>query len=163
MGLYRMIQVGRPMHTDGLRVYTAADFPKMPLPRVALFDVDGTLFDTERLWAEALALVFEELGCRQAARRLMALTYGLAWPDAYAALRTAFPEVLRGISSGALGHRLCVRFDALFALAPPVIEGAVALVRRLHGLGVRCGYVSGSPRATSGRNLRSCGLEAFLD
>ena len=55
----------------------------------ALFDIDGTLFDTERLWAEALSLVFEDLGCRQSPRRLTELTYGLAWPDADAALRGA--------------------------------------------------------------------------
>ena len=129
----------------------------------ALFDIDGTLFDTERLWAEALSLVFEDLGCRQSPRRLTELTYGLAWPDADAALRQAFPEVLAGLSPNALGHRLCVRFDELFALAPPVIAPAVELLRALRQAGVRCAYVSGSPRRTIARNLRLCGLEGLLD
>ena len=132
-------------------------------PTCALFDIDGTLFDTERLWAEALSLVFEDLGCRQSPRRLTELTYGLAWPDADAALRGAFPEVLAGLSMHALGHRLCCRFDELFALAPPVIEPAVALLRALRQAGVLCGYVSGSPRRTIARNLRLCGLEGLLD
>ena len=137
---------------------SAVDFPTC-----ALFDIDGTLFDTERLWAEALSLVFEDLGCRQSPRRLTELTYGLAWPDADAALRGAFPEVLAGLSMHALGHRLCCRFDELFALAPPVIEPAVALLRALRQAGVPCGYVSGSPRRTIARNLRLCGLEGLLD
>ncbi len=132
-------------------------------PACALFDIDGTLFDTERLWAEALSLVFEDLGCRQSPRRLTELTYGLAWPDADAALRQAFPEVLAGLSPNALGHCLCVRFDELFALAPPVIEPAVELLRALRQAGVRCAYVSGSPRRTIARNLRLCGLEGLLD
>ena len=56
------------------------------LPKLALFDIDGTLFDSERLWAEALSLVFEELGNRQSATTLTHITYGLAWHDDYRAL-----------------------------------------------------------------------------
>ncbi len=135
-----------------------------PLPQAAFFDIDGTLFDTERLWAEALALLLdEELSLRQSARALSELTYGLAWPDACAALRAHFPGRLDGWSDARLGHALCVRFDALFALDPPVIPGAVALLRRLREAGVPCAYVSGSPRATIETNLRRCGLDALLD
>ena len=111
------------------------------LPKVALFDIDGTLFDTERLWAEALSLVFEELGNRQPAERLMHLTYGMAWPDAYAALANAFPETLVGFSAQRLGHRLCLQFDALFQVAPPLIKSSADLLRRLHRAGVKCAYV----------------------
>lgn len=135
-----------------------------PLPKAAFFDIDGTLFDTERLWAEALALVFEEeLHTRRNARELSEITYGLAWPDACAALRNAFPGLLGGWSDARLGHRLCVRFDELFALAPPLIPTAADLLRRLRAAGVPCAYVSGSPRATIERNLARCGLETLLD
>jgi len=133
------------------------------LPQAAFFDIDGTLFDSERLWAEALSLVFEELGARQSPARLTALTYGLAWPDAYAALRQAFLETLAGISLHQLGHRLCLQFDALFALAPPVIAPAANLLRRLQAAGVRCAYVSGSPRRTIETNLSRSGLKRLLD
>ena len=133
------------------------------LPKVALFDIDGTLFDTERLWAEALSLVFEELGNRQSAERLMHLTYGMAWPDAYAALAKAFPETLVGFSAQRLGHRLCLQFDALFQVAPPLIKSSAALLRRLHRAGVKCVYVSGSPRQTITVNLARCGLTEYMD
>ena len=136
---------------------------KTTLPRVALFDVDGTLFDTERLWSEALALIFEELGHPQPVSRLMHLTYGLAWPDAHAALRKAYPELLADFSSSRLGHRLCICFDRLFQLAPPVIESSVALLRRLNAAGVKCAYVSGSPRSTITANLARCGMADLLD
>jgi HAD superfamily hydrolase (TIGR01509 family) len=133
------------------------------LPKVALFDIDGTLFDTERLWAEALSLVFEELGNRQPAERLMHLTYGMAWPDAYAALAKAFPETLVGFSAQRLGHRLCLQFDALFQVAPPLIKSSADLLRRLHRAGVKCAYVSGSPRQTITVNLARCGLTEYMD
>lgn len=137
---------------------------KPQLPQAAFFDIDGTLFDTERLWAEALALVFEEeLKTRRGARELSEITYGLAWPDACVALRKAFPGLLEGWPDARLGHRLCVRFDELFALAPPLIPSAERLLRRLRAAGVPCAYVSGSPRATIETNLKRCGLEALLD
>jgi beta-phosphoglucomutase-like phosphatase (HAD superfamily) len=136
---------------------------KTTLPRVALFDVDGTLFDTEKLWAEALCLVFEELGAPQPVSRLMHLTYGLAWPDAYAALHRAFPDVLADFSANRLGSRLCVCFDRLFQLAPPVIESSHALLKRLNAAGVKCAYVSGSPRANITANLARCGIAHLLD
>lgn len=134
-----------------------------PLPKVALFDIDGTLFDTERLWAEALVLVFEDLGVRQRTETIMALIYGMAWPDAFATLKRTFPECLADFSASRLGHQLCIKFSELFALNPPVIKSTVRLLKRLHTAGVRCTYVSGSPRRTIEENLRRSELFAYFD
>ncbi len=133
------------------------------LPKAAFFDIDGTLFDTERLWAEALALLFERLGAHTSAAALSRLTYGLAWPDAHRALQLHFPETVGDLSAAALGARLCVEFDRLFALAPPLIAPAAALLRALRTAGVPCAYVSGSPRRTIETNLRRCALAALFD
>ena len=133
------------------------------LPALALFDIDGTLFDSERVWAEALALAMEELGERQRPERLMALIYGMAWPDAWRTLRDAFPEALGGLSAFALGQMMVKRFDTLFAARPPVIQPAIDLLRRLRAAGVPCAYVSGSPRATIAHDLRAAGVETLLD
>ena len=133
------------------------------LPALALFDIDGTLFDSERVWAEALALAMEELGERQRPERLMALIYGMAWPDAWRTLRDAFPDALGGLSAFALGQMMVKRFDALFAARPPVIQPAIDLLRRLRAAGVPCAYVSGSPRATIAHDLRAAAIETLLD
>ncbi len=136
---------------------------KMPLPKVALFDIDGTLFDTERLWAEALSLLMEEMGHRQPPQRLSELTYGLAWPDAFRVLRKTFPEATEGYNANTFGHRLCVCFDQLFALAPPVIESAVEVLTFFHDHNVPCAFVSGSPRKTIETNLARCNLTSMFD
>ncbi len=133
------------------------------LPKVALFDVDGTLFDTERLWAEALSLLMEETGHRQSPHRLSELTYGLAWPDAFRVLRHTFPEATEGYNAQTFGHQLCLRFDQLFALAPPVIEGAIEVLRFFNERGIPCGYVSGSPRKTIETNFARCNLTHLFD
>lgn len=133
------------------------------LPALALFDIDGTLFDSERVWAEALALAMEELGERQRPERLMALIYGMAWPDAWRTLRDAFPEALGGLSAFALGQMMVKRFDVLFAARPPIIQPAIDLLRRLRAAGVPCAYVSGSPRATIAHDLRAAAIETLLD
>lgn len=132
-------------------------------PTVALFDMDGTLFDTERLWAEALVLVFETLGVRQKTETIMSLIYGMAWPDAFRTLKQAFPEALEGSSASRLGHQLCLKFADLFAMDPPLIQSAANLLKRLHNAGVRCAYVSGSPRQTIEENLRKCHLFDYFD
>lgn len=132
-------------------------------PKVALFDMDGTLVDSERLWSEALARLFEDYGEVQTARRLMDVTYGLAWPDAYAALRAHFPQVMRGFTERALGDALCAKFGELFREAPPAIPSAVRLLKRIRARGIPCGIVSGSPRGTILNNLETLGLTADFD
>lgn len=133
------------------------------LPAVALFDMDGTLFDTERLWSEALVLVFEELGVHQKIETVMSLIYGMAWPDAFSALKRVFSDALANFSATRLGHRLCVKFSELFAIDPPIIPSAARLLKRLREAGVRCAYVSGSPRMTIEENLRRSKLFDYFD
>ncbi len=133
------------------------------VPRVALFDMDGTLVDTEPLWSKALARLFENRGEIIPYNKLMSVTYGLAWEDAYAALRLHYPHLLRGETQRSLGQALCEVFNTLFHEAPPAIPSAIRLLKRFRAANIPCGIVSGSPRKTILSNLDALGLMDDVD
>lgn len=135
----------------------------MPLPSVkaACFDMDGTLVDTEGLWAEALALLLTERGAPDAdARECLAMLYGRSWHDAYRALTARWPVFMA--SADEMAVLLRAKFDALFTQQNPVIPGSVALLRALAADGVKIAVVSGSPRADIERILMALEIRGLV-
>lgn len=61
-----------------------------------IFDLDGTLIDTELLWAEAIVQYLAHHQIKTTLDKLMPLVYGHAWSDIYTALISEFP-VIAGI------------------------------------------------------------------
>ena len=64
--------------------------------RAACFDLDGTLVDTENLWARAIAGYLADLGCGMAPGDLASLVYGHAWGFIHARLSRLFPGQFAG-------------------------------------------------------------------
>jgi len=60
--------------------------------KAACFDLDGTLVDTELLWAGASADYLADLGCEMAPDDLATLIYGHPWSFIHARLTRLFPE-----------------------------------------------------------------------
>jgi sugar-phosphatase len=126
------------------------------MPDAALFDMDGTLVDTEPLMGEALARVCAGSGLELGAG-VLDDTIGQAWQNVHRQLaiheRLAWDldEFLRRVHGEA---------DDLIADGYPVrvLTGAVDLVVRLHRSGVPLGLVTGSIRREAAATLDRLGI-----
>src|SRR5438105_1525595 len=103
----------------------------LPLrPRAVLFDLDGTLVDSERDAAEALDRVLRRHG-RPISQAERAYVIGHGWPDIYQYLLRQAPVAL---ALEELEHEVyLVRVEMARASGVTALPGAVALVRRVSG------------------------------
>ncbi|WLW58197.1 HAD family hydrolase [Streptomyces sp. YU58] len=127
--------------------------------QAVVFDFDGLLADTEPSWERAERHVWESLGGRWTADVRQA-TYGASLADAAAALArgTGRPE-----AAARVADRLLHAFeDDLAVHGVPLLPGAEALVRELHGR-VPLGVASNSPPGLLRRMLTRTGLRDAFD
>ena len=120
-----------------------------------LFDLDGTLVDTERLWVQAAEEVLREAGHPLTHDEALALVYGRAWGDIRVDMLERWPDVF---PSGEEAERLLgVAFDRLKAECDVRIPSSIALLRRLaatHPVAI----VSGSSRGVIEEMLELAGV-----
>ena len=98
-----------------------------------LFDLDGTITDTDVIWIDALADTLAALGHPVPTSWTMEIVYGKAWSESYRRVVERFPD-LAAISCEELGHRLIRRLAAAGApcavasgSTPSQIEDALAI------------------------------------
>ncbi|MEU6264923.1 HAD family hydrolase [Saccharopolyspora shandongensis] len=126
---------------DGAQARTAPESAGMALPAAVLFDMDGTLVDTERLWWDAVETVARNLGKTLGPEdRPDVVGRPSQHTAAYLASTTATPP-----SASALAARLDETFTALVAQEVVPRPGALRLLRLLAGQGIPAAIVSASP------------------
>ncbi|MFF4992308.1 HAD family hydrolase [Streptosporangium saharense] len=128
--------------------------PFFPELGAVLFDMDGTVVDTEGLWRQACAEVAAELGLRP----------GEVDPDhvhGRPAEHTAAHLRRPGVSVGWISERLTEGFARLVAHGVTPLPGALALLDGLASAGVPTALVTASSRRVVEPVLGVVGAERF--
>ena len=127
--------------------------------RAFLFDLDGTLLDTEVLWVRATRAYLQTHGVTCTQEEATALVYGRSWHDVYAEMVRRFPQLDAGIDR--VGEELRGSLRRLRAESDVRIAGSVDLLVRLaaeHPVAI----VSGSPREDIADSVALMGVGPFV-
>jgi len=127
--------------------------------RAFLFDLDGTLVDTERLWVAAAEAVLRDAGHPITHEQAVALIYGRAWGDIRAELLRDYPDAFP--TAAELERQMGLAFDRARGGTDIRIHGSIALLKRLaaeHPVAV----VSGSSRRLIGEMLEFLGVDGLV-
>ncbi len=108
-----------------------------------IFDLDGTLLDTEIAWVEATANYLSSKGHPVTHDFSMQAVYGRSWHDVYADIVTAFPDLNMGLDQ--MQAEMADFFYAMRDKVDSRIPGSVELLKQLSKTKPCC-IVSGSPR-----------------
>lgn len=131
---------------------------RRPALAAVLFDMDGTLVDTEALWWQASCEVAAELGLVLGEADLPEV-HGRAAMDTAAHLAARAPQAPGGARG--LERALVERFRGLVALGARPLPGVRALLDALGAEGVPMALVSASPRVVVDLVLAQLGAERF--
>ena len=126
-------------------------------PAAFLFDLDGTLIDSEMLWARAIVGWLADYGEAATLDDIATLVFGHSWFDIHAALLERFPSLpQRSPARNALELR--VHYDRISTDPHDIIiRSAVAFYKEAAKL-APCAIVSGSPHDDVAAAARLCGI-----
>lgn len=125
-----------------------------------LFDLDGTLMDSEVIYVEAVRLALADRGCHLSQAQSVELVYGKGWKDIFLEASGRFPTAYPDIES--MGVVVRRHFDESKAERDIRIPGSVNLLRDLarnHPVAI----VSGSLRREIAEAIEYLEIGSCLD
>jgi HAD superfamily hydrolase (TIGR01509 family) len=128
--------------------------------KAVLFDMDGTLVDSEKLWDISLAALYEELGGRLSHEVRASLVGGSAEDT----IRTIYDDLGMELDPQAMAESdrwLHAYTGELFDAGLPWCDGAQELLEALAAEGTPMALVTNTQRALTDRALNSIGRQYF--
>lgn len=111
--------------------------------KAVLFDMDGTLIDTEMLYAKALKDVLENINLPLSLEEVILIVYGRSWQGIFETIEKRFPDKFE--SEDQLQNLATIVFNRLIQNNQLIIEGSLALLKKL-AKELPIAIVSGSSR-----------------
>lgn len=124
-----------------------------------LFDLDGTLLDTEIVWVRATSEYLAAKGHPVADVVCMQIVYGRSWIDVYADITAKFPDLDIGLPE--MQREMAEFFYKLRDKVDVRIKGSIALLKKLSKT-TPCCIVSGSPREHITEAVKLMGIEKCI-
>ncbi len=130
-------------------------------PAAFLFDLDGTLIDSELLWARAIVSFLADRGAATTFEHVAPIVFGHSWTDIQAILHQQFPVIppatVQEDAAALRPYYQRISADP----AALVIPSSVAFLKRVARI-APCVIVSGSPHDDVLAAARLCGVEGLL-
>ena len=124
--------------------------------KAALFDLDGTLQDSEIVWVNATRDFVRDNGYPMTDEQALRTVYGRSWTNMYRDIIGYLPS-LASVSAFDMAGRVRDYYTRLAAGQDISIPGSVALFKRLSKT-MQVAIVSGSPRLDIANAVRDLGL-----
>ena len=130
-------------------------------PAAFLFDLDGTLIDSELLWARAIVDWLADCGQKTTVEAFAPLVFGRSWLDIHATIHAEFPAL--GKRTPIEDARALRPYYTRLAAKPDelVIPGSVDFFRKAARL-APCVIVSGSPHDDVLAAADLCGIRHLV-
>ena len=127
-------------------------------PEAFLFDLDGTLIDSEMLWARAIVGWLAEHDIAADTDDIAALVIGHSWLDIHASLHERFPS-LPNQSAARDATELRIHYSRLSTDPSAIIIPSAVAFYKMAATFAPCAIVSGSPRNDVAEAAKLCGID----